>query len=166
MIRIVRTATLAALRAENETMTEEANRWHGQYEAATQAEADAAIREGDVRTELEKVRAELEAARVDLARARGELDTLRSLSLLDTEDRAVLRAMLKTARKQTRLDRVYVLFRRGRLHSVHATLEAAEAAAEAEGASRDGWTSLAPGAALQPASEVAWRVQPLPLGGV
>ncbi|MGW9612657.1 hypothetical protein [Streptomyces diastaticus] len=38
--------------------------------------------------------------------------------------------------------------------------------AEAEGAPRSGWTSLGPGAAMPPAAEVPWRIQPLPLGGV
>ncbi|MFJ7264973.1 hypothetical protein ACIQV2_33010 [Streptomyces globosus] len=41
----------------------------------------------------------------------------------------------------------------------------AEGTAEAEGAARDGWTADEPGAALPPAAELIWRVQPLHLGG-
>jgi hypothetical protein len=74
--------------------------------------------------------------------------------------------LLRAARKQeARADRVYVLFRYGRLHSVHTSREAAEIAAEGEGAPRSGWTSQLPGAAMPPADEVTWRVQPLKLGG-
>ncbi|MYW61000.1 MULTISPECIES: hypothetical protein [unclassified Streptomyces] len=103
-------------------------------------------------SELETDRAELEAARAQV--------------LLDAEDRVALRALLRTARRQSRaLDRVYVLFRYGRLHSLHASADSAEVAAEAEGAPRHGWTAHTPGAALPPATEMAWRIQPLPLGG-
>lgn len=117
------------------------------------------------RAEAQQHRQAAEKLRADLAHAEGELAVLRAQALLDTEDRAALRALLRAARKTSRTDRVYVLFRRGELHSVHATVEAAEAAAEAEGAPRSGWTAHPPGAALPPAAEVAWRVQPLPLGG-
>ncbi|WP_031511048.1 hypothetical protein [Streptomyces megasporus] len=172
MLRIIRTTTLATLRADLATaeadatvMSEKATRWHGLYEEESGRVADAVIREGDTRAELEEARAEVEKLREELARAEGELTVLRAQHLLDTEDRATLRALLRTARKQ-RADRVFALFRRGALHSIHATHEAAEAAAEAEGAPREGWTTVAPGAALPPASEVDWRVQPLPLGGV
>lgn len=119
----------------------------------------------DARAEAEQHRQAAEELRAALAHAEGELAVLRAQALLDTEDRAALRALLRTARKNNRTDRVYVLFRRGALHSVHASIEAAEAAAEAEGAPRSGWTSHSPGAALPPAAEVAWRVQQLPLGG-
>ncbi|MFE9222610.1 hypothetical protein ACFYN3_40745 [Streptomyces lavendulae] len=96
----------------------------------------------------------------------GELRAMRPEQLLDTEDRAVLRTLLRISRKRQTAPRVYVLFHRGQLHSVHATVEAAEGAAEAEGAPAGGWTSYTPGAALPSAAEVVWRVQPLPLGGV
>ncbi|MCA1219269.1 hypothetical protein [Streptomyces sp. 8L] len=82
--------------------------------------------------------------------------------LLDSEDRVALRMLLRIVRKQSAgLDRIYALFRHGRLHSVHLSTDDAEAAAEEEGAPRDGWTSHAPGAGLPPASEVTWRIQPL-----
>lgn len=97
----------------------------------------------------------------------GELTVLRSQHHLDSEDRATLRALLRTARKQAaRANRVYLLLRNGALHSVHATAEAAEAAAKAEGAPPGGWTTLAPGAPLPPASETPWWVQSPSLGGV
>jgi hypothetical protein len=166
VFRIIRTTTLAALRADLDAaetdaavMSEESTRWHDLYMEESRTAADAQIRE-------EQTRAELEKTRTELARLEGELAALRAQHLLDTEDRAVLRALLRTARKASRADRVYVLFRHGALHSVHASVEAAEAAAEAEGAPRAGWTSHKPGAPLPPAAEVAWRVQPLPLGGV
>lgn len=158
MFRIVRTSALrAALDREAELRGELAA-------AKTQADlaTDAAIRAENVAEELQ---AALARHAADVGRSEGELETLRAQTLLDTEDRAALRMLLRIARKQNRADRVYALFRRGALHSVHATLEAAEAAAEAEGAPRSGWTSHAPGGALPPAAEAAWRVQPLPLGG-
>lgn len=110
------------------------------------------------------LREELATARAVTARAEGELTTLRAQHLLDTEDRAALRLLLRTVRKQSRpTDRIFVLFRHGRLHSLHATQDAAEIAAEAAGADRAGWTAGEPGAALPPAAEVPWRIQQLPL---
>ncbi|MER5357553.1 hypothetical protein [Streptomyces sp. NPDC002785] len=150
MIAIVRTRTLHALRArvsEAETARVEAERCLEQS--------------GNLRVVLD--RAIADAARLD-----GELETLRAQSLLDTEDRQALRTLLRIARKQAaRADRVYVLFHFGELHSVHATQDAAEIAAEAEGAPRDGWASPATccGGAPARASEVPWRIRTLPLGG-
>ncbi|WP_432095672.1 hypothetical protein [Streptomyces sp. bgisy100] len=114
---------------------------------------------------LAEARAALERARADTARLEGELAVLRAQSLLDTEDRQALRTLLRITRKQAGHDRVYALFHHGRLHSIHATSDAAESAAEAEGAPSSGWTTHPPGAAMPPAAEVIWRVQPLPLGG-
>ncbi|MCQ8830690.1 hypothetical protein [Streptomyces malaysiensis] len=159
MIAVCRTRTLRTLRADLMTAEAEAEEPRREAEIVT----DSAIR---AETALEELRAELVRATADAARLEGELETLRAQSLLDTEDRQALRMLLRTVRKQSALtDRVYVLFHRGALHSVHATLDAAEAAAEAEGAPREGWTAHTPGAALPPAAEVLWRVQPLPLGG-
>ncbi|MGK5497299.1 hypothetical protein [Streptomyces sp. URMC 125] len=173
MFRIIRTTTLATLQADLETaesdaavMSEESTRWHDLYQGETRTAADAAIREEQTRAELEKARVEAEKLRAELARAEGELTVLRAQHHLDTEDRATLRALLRTARKQAARNRVYVLFRHGALHSVHATIEAAEGAAEAEGAPPSGWTTLKPGAPLPPAAETPWRVQPLPIGGI
>jgi hypothetical protein len=116
---------------------------------------------------VERLLQDVARANGDAARAEGRLEVLTAQHQLDTEDRATLRMLLRIARKQSRpADRVYVLFRRGELHSLHATQESAEIAAEAEGAPRSGWTANKPGAALPPAAEVAWRVQSLPLGGV
>ncbi|PLW73312.1 hypothetical protein C0036_07940, partial [Streptomyces sp. DJ] len=98
------------------------------------------------------------------ARAAGELEALRAQVFLDTEDRAALRMLLRTARRSAAPRHVFALLRRGELHSVHATWEEAHAAAEAEGASPTGWAPHPPGE-LRPASEVEWRVQPVPLGG-
>ncbi|MFI5987379.1 hypothetical protein ACIBEA_41750 [Streptomyces sp. NPDC051555] len=125
--------------------------------------SDSAIRaEGAVET----LRAALGRATADTARAEGELHALRPELLLDTEDRAALRKLVHIARKQTaRATRVYALFHQGALHSVHASVEAAESAAEAEGAPPDGWTAYTPGSGVPGAAEVVWRVQPLPLGG-
>ncbi|WP_329356951.1 hypothetical protein [Streptomyces anulatus] len=143
MFRIIRTRTLQQASAQAEVQQQRADHAEQTHTADTE-------RLGD-----------LERA---LGQAQGALEILRAQQLLDTEDRAALRALLRTARRQTRqADRVFVLFRHGALHSLHATQEAAEAAAEAEGAPRSGWTALKPGAALPPASEVTWRVQALPL---
>lgn len=148
MITLIRTRHLAALRAE-----------------VSKIEADATVAAIRAGTTVEELRAALTRATTDAARLEGELETLRAQSLLDTEDRQALRMLLRTTRKQnSRAERVYVLFHHGRLHSVHPTVEAAESAAEAEGAPRSGWTTCTPGAAMPPACEVTWRVQPLPLG--
>ncbi|MEU3050112.1 hypothetical protein [Streptomyces sp. NPDC006984] len=141
---------------------EAARQGRDQALAEAAAATDAAIRAEAV---AEQQQCRLDRAHADRGRAEGELDALRAQSLLDTEDRQALRTLLRITRKQQHADRVYVLFRHGRLHSVHATLDAAEAAAEAEGAPRSGWTTHPPGAAMPPAAEVTWRVQPLPVGG-
>jgi hypothetical protein len=115
---------------------------------------------------IQQVTGERDDARQELAAARGELEATRSQVLLDAEDRVVLRMLLKQAKKQAaRPERVFVLFRHGELHSVHASRDDAEAAAEAEGAPRDGWTWHGPGEGVRPAQEVAWRVRTVPLGG-
>ncbi|MFJ4915888.1 hypothetical protein [Streptomyces sp. NPDC088726] len=166
MIAIVRTRTLRALRADL-AYTESCN-------ATERAETDRQARAAELATDsviraeatIETLRTALAEAQADAAGARGALAVLETQHQLDTEDRVALRMLLRATRRQhDRMGRVFVLLRFGRLHSVHATQDAAESTAEAEGAPREGWTSTAPGAALPPASEVAWRVQPLPLGG-
>ncbi|MFJ8446727.1 hypothetical protein [[Kitasatospora] papulosa] len=166
MIAIIRTRTLRALRADlaytescNETERAETGR---QARAAEQA-TDAVIR---AEATIETLRTALAEAQADAAGARGALAVLETQHQLDTEDRVALRMLLRATRQQAaHADRVYVLFRYGRLHGVYATQDAAEIAAEAEGAPRTGWTSTLPGTALPPAAETAWRIQPLPLGG-
>ncbi|MCG7525049.1 hypothetical protein MHW47_11445 [Streptomyces sp. OfavH-34-F] len=165
MIALVRTHTLNALRtdlAKAEAAVKTARRKGEQHELERDLAADAASR---AETTVESLRAALARAAQETARLEGELETLRAQSLLDTEDRQVLRMLLRTARKQSgRADRVYALFHHGRLHSVHPTMDAAEIAAEAAGAPRSGWTTHPAGAAMPPASEVIWRVQPLAVG--
>jgi chromosome segregation ATPase len=198
MIRMIRTAALAGLRAELADAQEAAaaaedrvERLRADLETARQEagheRADAALaREYMTRAEqhadrlhddlaAERRRADALAEQAALLttegeRLREELDQVReqlaAAEHLDAEDRVALRMLLRAARRQAgRADRVYVLWRYGRLHSLHATQESAEDAAEAEGAPRSAWVTNQPGAALPPASEVAWRVQPLPLGG-
>ncbi|MFE3492861.1 hypothetical protein ACFXOS_07095 [Streptomyces sp. NPDC059175] len=157
MIALVRTRTLRALRAEALKAQEMSEEYRKEAECVT----DAAIRAEII---VEEVRAALARASANTARLEGELNALRAQSLLDTEDRQALRTLLRITRKQRTADRVYALFHHGQLHSVHATVEEAELAAEAEGASPSGWTAHTPGAALPPAADVLWRVQPLPLG--
>ncbi|MFJ8374079.1 hypothetical protein ACIQ9I_21175 [Streptomyces sp. NPDC094461] len=166
MIRIVRTRTLNALRTsltEAQTTASAAREEAEQHQWASELATDSAIR---AEAALEKLQTAALQRAVDVARFEGELEGLRAQSLLDTEDRQALRMLLRTARKQaTRADRVYVLLHFGELHSVHTTRDAAEIAAEAEGAPRDGWTSsttCCPSPA--PASEVPWRIRPVPLG--
>ncbi|MFY1675479.1 hypothetical protein [Streptomyces sp. WMMC905] len=146
MYRLVKTTTYTDLRNDLTAAQQTC--------ARLEAECDA------VRQRLDAV----DAARVDAergsARADGAMEVLRAQHLLDTEDRVVLRALLRTARRRQR-QRVYVLFRHGVFHSVHESEDSAEHAAEAEGASPNGWTRMAAGT---PAGEAAWRVQSLPLG--
>ncbi|MFH9209973.1 hypothetical protein [Streptomyces globisporus] len=166
MIAVVRTRTLHALRASlsgAETAAAAAQATAEQRQLAGDLAADSAIRAENT---VEELRAELGRATAAAARLEGELDTLQAQSLLDTEDRQALRMLLRTARKQSsRGDRVYVLFRFGELHSVHATRDAAEIAAEAKGAARDGWTSPTTCCDGALASEIPWRIRPLPLDG-
>ncbi|MBB0245050.1 hypothetical protein FNQ90_13260 [Streptomyces alkaliphilus] len=170
MFRLVRTTTLRAATdraAELEDTCTALTEATATITALTTARDEAQQYADGLHEVLRQCAGERDTARAELARLEGELETLRAQQLLDTEDRAVLRMLLRTARKQRldRLDRVYVLFRYGALHSVHASLEAAEGTAEAEGASPDGWTSHRPGAGMPSAAEVTWRVQPLALGG-
>ncbi|MFD6324211.1 hypothetical protein ACFWOL_15375 [Streptomyces sp. NPDC058442] len=165
MIVIVRTRTLRALRAsitEAETATQDARSDAEQHRQDAQTATDSAIR---AETALEDLRAEHAALTAATARDAGALETLRAQHLLDTEDRAVLRMLLRTARKTAAAQkRVFVLLKRDRFHSVHTTREDAEKAAEREGAHPDGWlTHGAPGTDC-PASEVLWRIQPTPIG--
>lgn len=168
MIALILTRTLNALRtdlAKAEATAKAARSKGEQHELERDLATDAAAR---AETTGETLRAALTRVNEDAARLQGELEALRAQSLLDTEDRQVLRMLLRTARKQSsRADRVYVLYRFGDLHSIHATADAAEIAAEAEGAARDGWTphTTCCDGAVVPASEVRWRIQPVPLGG-
>lgn len=172
MIRLVRTTTLTDLRTALDEACVERDRLRSERDAARAEAANAmdfairaeAVAEAQLH-QLTQVYADRLQAERDAARAEGELKALRAQALLDNEDRAVLRALLRTVRRQ-RADRVYALLRCGQLHSVHASVEAAEAAAEAEGAPRSRWTTLPVGAAMPPAADVPWRVQPLPLGGL
>ncbi|MFH9116708.1 hypothetical protein [Streptomyces globisporus] len=167
MIALIRTRTLNTLRTDLATAETEAQ--------AARVEAEKCLEQsGDLLDHLthaddvaEGLRADLAQSRLDAARLEGELEALRAQVLLDTEDRQALRTLLRATRKQNqRPERVYVLFRFGKLHSVHATSTAAEIAAEAEGAARDGWTphtTCCDGTTV-PASEVRWRIQPVLLG--
>ncbi|MFJ9037452.1 hypothetical protein ACIRF8_12795 [Streptomyces sp. NPDC102406] len=149
---------LAALQADLDALRQEKN----DRPAVTCPASDTVSRAEHT---VDRLYQQLADTRAALARAEGERDTLRAQNLLDTEDRAALRMLLRTARRQSRTtDRVHVLFRYGALHSIHANHDGAEEAAEQLGAPRDGWTAEPPGAGLPPASEVEWRIQPLPLG--
>ncbi|MFB8123166.1 hypothetical protein ACFVG1_22165 [Streptomyces bacillaris] len=165
MITLIRTRTLDDLRTDlsnHEADARAARAKAEQHELERDLATNAANRAG---TTVEELRDALTRAITDAARLEGELEALRAQALLDTEDRQALRTLLRTTRKQnSRADRVYVLFHHGHLHSIHPTAEAAEIAAETEGAPRSNWTTHTPGAALPPACEVTWRVQPLPFG--
>ncbi|MGA5599578.1 hypothetical protein ACPCUF_00830 [Streptomyces griseoincarnatus] len=139
MFRIISAKALTKLRTEAITARGEATR-------SSEAVADA--------------RAETNRLRASLARAEGELAVLRAQSYLDAEDRVALRTLLRTVRKQAGdRDKVAVLFRRGQLHSLHDSTQAAEAAAEAEGAPAAGWVCV-PGDAPPPTTpDVSWAVR-------
>lgn len=184
MFRIIRSRALRGLResaAESDkaavesdlaaqTYSDEAEKWYEKYadESARADRAEACAE--SLSTELEQQVAGLTAVVRQTSRerddARAEAEASREQVLLDAEDRVALRMLLRTVRRQAaRADRVYVLYRKGELHSVHLSQESAEESAEAEGAPRSGWTKGTPGAAMPPAVEVAWQVQALPLGG-
>ncbi|MEV7442006.1 hypothetical protein AB0O22_12740 [Streptomyces sp. NPDC091204] len=176
MFRIVRTTTLRTLTADRDALGHARGEAETATDSAIRAETAAEVladqlrrakREADeefegMRAILKQAAAERDEARDERDAARKEVEEARAQVLLDAEDRVALRVLLRTARRQD-ATRVHVLFHRGRFHSVHTTVEGAEAAAEAEGAPRGGWTAHAPGEALPPASEVVWRVQPLTL---
>ncbi|MEU7383687.1 hypothetical protein AB0A91_27560, partial [Streptomyces sp. NPDC042207] len=99
MIAIVRTRTLRALRAnlvEAETAAEAARAETEQRRREAETATDSAIR---AETALEDLRTERARTAATAARTEGELETLRAQVLLDTEDRAALRMLLRTARK-------------------------------------------------------------------
>ncbi|QUI36303.1 hypothetical protein H9W91_35810 (plasmid) [Streptomyces alfalfae] len=159
MFRIVRTRTLA-------TLHEECARVESIETETLSLRADLVGQELNYQAALRQAAEERDVALTEAEAARKQVEAALAQVLLDAEDRVALRALLRTARKQAKaLDRVFVLFRYGALHSVHASMDAAEIAAEAEGAARSGWTAQAPGAASPPADQVAWRVQPLKVGG-
>lgn len=181
MIRLVRSSTLREMNAQTVEMHNRATYEYGRAEnlavdvenvqALLEEERTAATDMGEnlLRCQdlVETLEKDLAAARDDLARAQGELSVLRSQQLLDTEDRAVLRMLLRTARKQdAQATRVHILFRYGRPHSAHATWEAASAAAESEGADRQGWTVPSTTDEARPPNEIAWRIESVRLGSV
>ncbi|MGW2471860.1 hypothetical protein [Streptomyces sp. NPDC001665] len=167
MIALIRTRTLNTLRtdlAKADAATKAARVKGEQHELERDLAADAANR---AEITVETLRDALTRANENAAQLQGELEALRAQSLLDTEDRQVLRMLLRTARKQSsRAERVYLLYRFGDVHSVHATRDAAEIAAEAEGAPRDGWTASTTCCPSEsPAAEIPWRIRPVLLGG-
>ncbi|WP_434744545.1 hypothetical protein [Streptomyces sp. A-14] len=165
MITLIRIRTLNSLRTDLAAAETEAENARAEAEKCLEQSGDLLDHLTHADDVVGELRAELAQSRLDAARLEGELEALRAQVLLDTEDRQALRTLLRVTRKHNqRADRVFALFHHGRLHSVHPTTEAAEIAAEAEGAPRSGWTTHTPGAALPPACEVTWRVQPLPFG--
>ncbi|MFD8954611.1 hypothetical protein ACFV0B_37795 [Streptomyces xanthophaeus] len=173
MYRMIRSTAYAALladRADLDQARTDRDQAHDARERAltdlaknrTDAQEALRVLEVGMHAVLRQVTGERDTARAEVETARAEVDEARKQVLLDAEDRVALRMLLRTARRQDP-SRVHVLFHQGRFHSVHATAEGAEAAAEAEGAPREGWTSTPPGAACPPACEVVWRIQPLTL---
>jgi hypothetical protein len=158
VIAIVRTRTLRALRAGIAEAESAAAAARAEAETAT----DSAIRAENALDALRTVHGDITA---EAARAQGELETLRAQALLDTEDRAVLRMLLRTARKSTGPKQVFVLLHRGQFHSVHESREGAEQAAERDGAHRDGWLTQGEPGTQRPDAEVLWRIRPIPLAG-
>ncbi|WP_329588865.1 hypothetical protein OG195_12445 [Streptomyces sp. NBC_01362] len=166
MIAVVRARTLNALRtslAEAREAATAARIEVEQHKWASELATDSAIR---AETALEKLQTTALQRAVDVAHLEGELETLRAQSLLDTEDRQALRTLLRITRKQAnRAAYVYVLLRFGEVHSVHTTRDEAEIAAEAEGASREGWVTHSTHGTAPAAAEVSWCIRPVQLGG-
>ncbi|MFF7341489.1 hypothetical protein ACFZAT_29775 [Streptomyces sp. NPDC008163] len=168
MIALIRTRTLNALRADlaKAEATIKAARVKGEQHELERDLANAATARAEATAET--LQTKLTRANDELCLLKGELGALRGQSLLDTEDRQALRMLLRTARKQSnRADHVYLLYRSGDLHSVHATRDAAQITAETEGAPQDGWAARAASRSPEPPpSEVPWLIWPVPLGGV
>ncbi|MFJ2265791.1 hypothetical protein ACIP4W_08680 [Streptomyces sp. NPDC088846] len=166
MIAVVRTRTLNTLRdslTKAQEAAKAAREEAEQHKWSSELATDSAIR---AETALEKIQTTALQRAVDVAHLEGELETLRAQSLLDTEDRQALRTLLRVARKQaTRAAYVYVLLRFGEVHSVHTTRDEAEIAAEAEGASREGWVTHSTHGTAPAAAETNWRIHPVKLGG-
>ena len=159
MFRVVRAVTLRGLRvdaaaarglrADAEGACAETGQWRERYLAGVSAAAAAEARIGELREELAKALQERGQAWVARERAMGDLVKVRGLA----SERAACP------------DGVYVLLRRGEPHSVHGTVASAMVAAEAEGASRDGWCR-APEGAASPGTETGWQIQGPFFGGV
>ncbi|MFE4051218.1 hypothetical protein [Streptomyces sp. YIM B13518] len=165
MIAIIRTRTLRALRtalAEAETAAQDARTEAVRHRQDAQDATASATR---AETLLEDLRAEHAALTAATARDAGQLETLRAQHLLDTEDRAVLRMLLRTARKTAAAQqRVFVLLKRGdQFHSVHPTREDAEKAAEREGADPHGWFTQGTPPTTAPGAELLWTIRPMPI---
>ncbi|GGZ96834.1 hypothetical protein GCM10010371_65950 [Streptomyces subrutilus] len=175
MYRVVRTAAYAALLADradrdqahadrDQTMADLRRALDDLAEIRDAGVEEQRVLDDGLREVIRQVTAARDAARAELDAARIELEAARAQVLLDAEDRVALRALLRMARKQHgHADRVYALYRYGALHSLHRSMEVAEQAAEAVHPPRGGWTASRPGAALPPAAEVDWRIQPLAL---
>lgn len=115
---------------------------------------------GTLHTSLKELDEDHSELREQLRRAQEQV-------LLDHEDRVALRTLLRAARRQEQRDRdtVYLLYRRGELHSIHRSREGAETAAEGEGAAPEGWISFPPGAP-RPSdadSPAGWCIEPVRL---
>ncbi|GAB3127487.1 hypothetical protein GCM10027160_52210 [Streptomyces calidiresistens] len=169
MIRIIRTTALAAL--------------HETADRAVELEDKLAV----ARTDHDDARAELDATRAALARARAALteatatitalttardeaqqhaDGLHEVLRQCTRERDAARAEARTARAEVIELRdalaaagTVVLLHYGRVHSIHSSQAAAEAAAEVarHGAAPGRWVTPGEVAELPPASEVPWR---------
>ena len=143
-LRLIRTADLAELRTAAAELAE-LRPLLAQAQQSAELATDSAIR---TETTAETLREELARTITAAARAEGELTALRA--------------------QQARLaDHVYVLLRFGEVHSVHASWDAAEIAAESEGAPRAGWGALTRCSDGTPTSprEVPWRILRVPRGG-
>ncbi|MFB8044167.1 hypothetical protein ACFC8F_23135 [Streptomyces hydrogenans] len=114
---------------------------------------------------IKTVTAERDEARAEAEGGRAEVEEARAQVLLDAEDRVVVRALLRTARKQAaKPEQVVVLFKDGTVHSLHTSRDAAEAAAEEEGVARDGWVNPL-GSGMPPVLETGWCIRTFRLGG-
>ncbi|WP_130799805.1 hypothetical protein [Streptomyces otsuchiensis] len=162
MIRITRTRTLTDLTArahrvpDLEEALEEA-RDHLSYYRAQQAEDIELIT--SLQNSFQALDQTHTETRLQLRRAEEQV-------LLDHEDRVVLRTLLRAARRQEERDRdaVYLLYRRGELHSVHRSREGAETAAEKDGAVPGGWAPCPPGSKPpSDSSPTGWRIEPVRL---
>jgi hypothetical protein len=178
---VIRIMTARRLRALEEEATQ-AGQERDEAKAEAGTAADSAIRAELVVEELVKEIERLKAAKTELhsglhavirtvtaerdeARAaveagRTEVEEARAQVLLDAEDRVALRALLRMAKKQAAAPaRVSVLFEKGSIHSLHASREAAELTAEAEGVSREGWLSHGHGEGARPVLETGWSIR-------
>ncbi|MFH9106138.1 hypothetical protein ACH4LN_07545 [Streptomyces albus] len=146
MIRLVTAKRLDEMTAERE-------RLRADLAAALEGQKQAAEREFAVQQERGRERV---TARHEVESVRWSLDIARADAAALRTEVAQLEEKLRTA--EAGPERVVVLTRRGEIHSVHLTVEAAYAEAARHGAPATGWRTTPGG---KPLADSPWRATPV-----